>query len=286
MIILALLLLAAACGVGYERLTRPEDPAGTPDLASFTECDRCPEMIAIPAGAFLMGSPEDESDRLDQEGPQRQVTVPRFAISRTETTWVAYAACVDDGACAKLHDDGLPKDGMPAMGASWEDAQTFIGWLNEMVPGEPYRLPTEAEWEYAARAGTQTAYAWGETWDRSKANMGREVCCIGAAEGADEWVDAAPVASFPPNRFGLFDMAGNLAEWVEDVYRDDVENNPTDGSARIWESDDPMAHRHVLKGGSFKDRPWAVRPAMRYSNDINWRNDDYGFRVARDMRPR
>ncbi|MEX2517741.1 MAG: SUMF1/EgtB/PvdO family nonheme iron enzyme [Paracoccaceae bacterium] len=280
------LLLAGCVWLGVERLNRSADPAGTPDLAQFTECGVCPEMVAIPAGSFMMGSPEGEPDRLDQEGPVRQVTVPRFAIARTETSWAAYAACVAETACAKLPDDGAPKEGMPAMGATWEDAQSFAAWLNGKVPGAPYRLPSEAEWEYAARAGTATPYYWGRTWDRARANMGREICCIGAAEGADEWVGAAPLASFPPNGFGLFDMAGNLAEWVEDVYRDDVENNPTDGSPRIWESDSPWARRQVLKGGSYTDRPWMARPAARISNDRNWRNGDYGFRLARRMVPR
>ncbi len=283
---LAALVLAGCAAFAYERLTRPADPAGTPDLAVFTECPDCPEMVAIPAGSFMMGSPETEPDRLSQEGPQRQVTVPRFAIAKTETNWALFAACVAEGACAKLQDDGLPKEGMPAAGPSWDDAKAFAAWVNSKVPGEPYRLPTEAEWEYAARGGTDTPYSWGETWDYAKANLGREICCIGAAEGADEWVGAAPIGRFPPNPFGLLDMAGNLAEWVEDVYRDDVENSPTDGSARIWESDSPWAQRHVLKGGSFTDRPWMTRPAARYSNDRNWRAGEYGFRLARDMTPR
>lgn len=283
---LGALVIAGCAAFAFDRLTRPADPAGTPDLAGFRECPECPEMVAIPAGSFLMGSPETEPDRLDQEGPQRRVTVPRFAIAKTETTWAAYAACAEAGACAPLRDDGLPKDGAAAAAPSWEDAQAFVAWVNGQVPGEPYRLPTEAEWEYAARGGTETPYYWGERWDYAEANLGREICCIGHAEGADEWEGVAPVGRFPPNPFGLHDMAGNLAEWVEDVYRDDVENNPTDGSARRWESDDPMARRHVLKGGSFTDRPWMARPAARYSNDRDWRAREYGFRLARDMRPR
>ena len=284
--LIAAVAVVAACAVAYDRLTRPADPSGTPDLAAFRECDLCPEMVAIPAGSFQMGSPEDEEHRNSSEGPQMQITVPRFAIGRTEVLWLEYRACVDAGRCAKIYDDGGPKEGAAAAGLSWDDAQAYIGWLNEQVPGEPYRLPSEAEWEYAARAGTTTAYPWGETPDRAHANMGREVCCIGAAEGADKWVGVAPVAQFPANGFGLHDMAGNLSEWVEDVWTDELSYRPTDGKPFFREGDDRWAHRHVVKGGSFTDFPWLVRPAARTSNDRNWRNGHYGFRVARDMTPR
>ncbi|MEL6792786.1 MAG: formylglycine-generating enzyme family protein, partial [Pseudomonadota bacterium] len=220
------------------------------------------------------------------EPPQIEIALDRFAIGRTEVLWEEYAHCVAAGMCEKIYDDGGPKAGMPATGIAWLDAKAYVAFLNEQVPGEPYRLPSEAEWEYAARGGTQTAYSWGDEPDRAYANMGREVCCIGAAEGPDEWKGVAPVAQFRANGFGLHDMAGNLTEWVEDVYTSTFEYIPRDGAPFFRDGDDRWAHRHTTKGGSYTDRPWEVRPAWRNSNDANWRNGHYGFRVARDMTPR
>lgn len=275
--------VVAVAAVAVWFLTRPADPSGTPDLESFVECDGCPEMIAIPAGAFVMGSPEGEPDRRDQEGPTREVTVPRFALAKTEVTFDQWDACVADGGCGEFSPaDRGERQGYPAYNLSWDDAQAYIGWLNDRVPGDPYRLPTEAEWEYAARAGTTTAYPWGDAPDRAHANMGREVCCIGAAEGADKWVDAAPVASFKPNAFGLYDMSGNVWEWVQDLHRNTYEGAPTDGSE--WTTTSKSRYtRRVLRGGGYKDRPSMVRSAIRLSNAPNWRLDVYGFRPARDM---
>ncbi|MEM7523011.1 MAG: SUMF1/EgtB/PvdO family nonheme iron enzyme [Pseudomonadota bacterium] len=284
--VLGAALVAGLVWFGYDRLSRPADPSGGADLSAFVECEECPEMIILPGGAFMMGSPEEEQHRSASEGPQRRVTIPRFAVARTETTWAAYAACAAAEACQRLPDDGSPKDGLPATTVRWVDAQSFAAWLNTLVPGEPYRLLTESEWEYAARGGTTTAYYWGGEPDRAYANMGREVCCIGSAEGPDKWKGVAPVAQFKPNAFGLYDMLGNQAEWVEDVYRSDMENSPTDGGPRIWISDSPWAQRHVVRGGSFSDRPWNARSASRQSNDKHWLNFDYGFRVARDLTPR
>ena len=155
--------------------------------------------------------------------------------------------------------------------------------MNDRAPGDPYRLPTEAEWEYAARAGTTTAYYWGDAPDRAYANMGREICCIGAAEGPDEWIGASPVASFKPNAFGLFDMAGNLWEWTEDHYHDTYTGAPSDGSEWARQSKGGPPGRRVLRGGSYKDRPFQVRSAIRISNDPDWRLNVYGFRPARRL---
>lgn len=278
------LVAAAAAGFGAWRATLPPDPSGLDDLAAFVECDACPEMIVIPAGRFTMGAPESEPNRRPQDGPPHAVAVPRFALARTEVTFAEWDACRAGGGCVDHNPasaDGVRGDN-PAWHMSYEDAQAYIAWLNDQVPGDPYRLPTEAEWEYAARAGATTAYPWGDAPDRAYANMGREVCCIGAAEGADKWIGPAPVAQFPANAFGLFDMAGNLAEWTEDAYYDSHAGAPTDGSART--SDRPRARR-VIKGGAFDDRPWQVRPAARTSNDVTWRLKTYGFRPARDLQP-
>lgn len=277
------LAVAAAVAAIAWFVTRPPDPSGTPDLEAFKECEACPEMVAIPAGAFVMGSPADEPNRFDREGPTRDVTVARFALARTEVTFDQWDACVADGGCDGFTPpDRGERSGFPASNISRNDALAYIAWLNDQVPGDPYRLPSEAEWEYAARAGTTTAYYWGDEPDRAHANMGRENCCIGSAEGADKWVDASPVGSFPPNAFGLHDMAGNLWEWVQDISRNSYEGAPTDGSE--WTTDSKSdRHRFVLRGGGFKGRPWFVRSAMRTSNDANWRLDTYGFRPARSL---
>lgn len=277
----AALVVAAVAWV----VTRPPDPADGADLSAFKECAACPEMVILPAGEFVMGSPEDEANRLAQEGPTRAVKVARFAIARTEVTFDQWDACVADGGCRDFTpaDRGDGRIGYPAYNLSWNDAQAYVVWLNRQVPGAPYRLPTEAEWEYAARAGTATAYYWGDAPDRAFANMGREVCCIGAAEGPDEWVGAAPAASFQPNAFGLHDMAGNVWEWVEDLYRKDYDGAPTDGSEWTTDSKGGVQGRRTLRGGSYKDRPWQVRSAMRVSNDPDWRLDIYGFRPARSL---
>lgn len=263
---------------------QPPDPSEKADLARFRECAACPEMIIVPAGEYVMGSPADEPKRLSQEGPAHAVSVGRFALARTEVTFGQWDACVADGGCGGYMpaDMNQGRGDMPAFNLAWVDAQAYIAWLNDKVPGEPYRLPTEAEWEYAARAGAKTAYHWGPDPDRAHANTGREICCIGAAEGADRWVGPAPVAQFPPNAFGLHDMAGNLWEWVADEYRGSYAGAPADGSE--WTgSISGRPDRRVLRGGSYKDRPWQARSAMRISNAPNWRLDTYGFRPARSL---
>ncbi len=286
MIGLAVLALIGAGAFATQRLMRPADPAGTPDLMAFKECPECPEMIAIPAGSFVMGSPEDEENRSSDE-TQREITIAyRFAIGRTEITALEYAACVAEAACEPVPSDGPPKPGAPATNISWLDAKAYVAWLNTKVPGEPYRLPSDAEWEYAARAGTTTAYYWGDQPDRDYANLGREICCIGSAEGADKWVGESPVASFKPNAFGLYDMLGNMAEVVEDTYSSDVADLPTDGSAYVWIADNRWAYRRTIRGGDYASYPWNSRSAYRNSNDQNWRNHFYGFRLVRDMTPR
>lgn len=269
----------------YWSMQRVEDYSDRADLSSFQECAECPEMVLIPSGSFEMGSPESEANRRPQEGPQRQVAVERFALAKTEVTFEAWDACVADGGCGgyRAPDSGMGRGEVPAFNLSWEDASSYIAWLNTKVPGAPYRFPSEAEWEYSARAGTQTPYYWGSEPDRAHANMGREVCCIGAAEGPDRWVGVAPVGQFPPNDFQLNDMSGNLSEWVADVYQDTYENAPEDGSVWISNSVGGGQERYVLRGGSFKDRPWQVRSAQRFSNAPNWRLDTYGFRPARDL---
>lgn len=279
-------LIGVAGFFGWQAVTALPDPSGTPDLASFQECENCPEMIAIPAGSYLMGSAPDDPFRSESEGPQRRMTIPKFALAKTELTRLEYDACADVGACEKLPRHGPTKPGDPATHVRWVDAQAYVAWLNTLVQGEPYRLPSESEWEYAARAGTTSVFPWGDEPDRAYANLGREVCCVGSVEGPDKWEGVAPVAQLKPNPWGLYDMMGNQSEWMQDVYESDLEDGPTNGEPYFWEGDNRWARRHVLKGGNYSDRPWDTRPAARQSNDREWQLGSFGLRVARDMTAR
>lgn len=267
---------------------------------SFQECRNCPEMVVVPPGSFLMGSPEDEADRRENE-LQHWVTIERaFAMGRTEVTWDQWEACVRDTWCDGIAVEralttlpgGEPNPDFvdwgrgtrPAVGMSWYDAQNFVGWLNwKTGEDDAYRLPSEAEWEYAARGGTTTPYPWGPQLDHNYGNFGIEGPGLGGrAEGADVWVDEpAPVASFPANAYGLHDMHGNLFEWVEDCYEPDYANAPIDGTAN--RSGD-CAHR-VFRDGTFLSNPYMQRSARRgapYWATERGRNY-LGFRVAKTL---
>jgi formylglycine-generating enzyme required for sulfatase activity len=255
-------------------------------------------MVVIPAGSFMMGSPADEPERRENER-QHKVTIARaFAIGKTEVTWDQWEACVRDRWCDGIAvesalrslESGEPnpdyrdwgRGTRPVVGVSWFDAQTFAGWLNWKIGGDDvYRLPSEAEWEYAARAGTTTAYPWGAKLDHNYGNFGIPGPGLGGkAEGRDTWTDqTAPVASFPANAFGLFDMQGNVFEWVEDCYEVDRANAPADGSAN---KNGNCANR-VFRDGTFLSNPYMQRSARRgapYPATRRGRNY-LGFRVAR-----
>jgi formylglycine-generating enzyme required for sulfatase activity len=267
---------------------------------TFKECRTCPDMVVVPPGTFMMGSPANEPERRENE-PYRSVTIPRaFAIGKTEVTWDQWEACVRDTWCdgvavdnaLKTNEDGTPNKAFvdwgrgtrPAIGMSWFDAQTFVGWLNwKTGEDDAYRLPSDAEWEYAARAGTTTPYPWGATLDHNYGNFGKESPGLGGkAEGRDVWVDqSAPVASFPPNAWGLHDMNGNLFEWVEDCYEADRKNAPADGSANKQGN---CANR-VFRDGTFMSNPYMHRSARRgapYPATRRGRNY-LGFRVAKTL---
>jgi formylglycine-generating enzyme required for sulfatase activity len=242
---------------------------------AFKDCAECPEMVVIPAGRFLMGSPAGEAGRDSDEGPQSLVDVPRFAMGKFEVTqgqWQAvmgrnpstFRACGPD---------------CPVENVSWNDAQEFARRLSQRT-GQNYLLPSEAEWEYAARAGTTTAYHWGERAGREHANYGADACCGGRAEGRDLWVETAPVGQFPANAFGLHDMHGNVYEWVQDVSHSSYAGAPNDGSA--WMTDgDPS--RRVLRGGSWNGTPQDLRSADRVRGTPDDRYGSTGFRIARNF---
>jgi formylglycine-generating enzyme required for sulfatase activity len=257
---------------------KPEAERALKPLASFRECDKdCPEMIVVPAGKFMMGSPPTEKDRSDNEGPQHEVTiVKRFAVAKHDVTFDDWDACIKVGGCPQEgggSDSGWGRGTQPAISVSWGDAQAYAAWLSRMT-GKPYRLLTEAEWEYAARAGTTTAYFWGDDTSMGNAN------CKGCGSQWD-FLQAAPVGKFKPNAFGLYDMAGNVWQLVEDCYHDNYNGAPTDGS--VWTG--ANCGSRVVRGGSWRYNPHDLRSASRNRNPSDGRSNNIGFRVARTLTP-
>ena len=192
----------------------------------FRDCNVCPEMVVVPAGSFTMGSPFSEEDRFDDEGPPRRVTISEpFAVGRYEVTFAEWDACVAAGGCNGYRPDdrGWSRGQRPAINVNWDDAQAYVAWLSRET-GERYRLLSEAEWEYATRAETQTRYHWGDSVVRNRAN------CDGCGSRLDN-DRTAPVGSFPANGFRLHDMHGNVWEWVEDCWHGSYDGAPSEGSA-------------------------------------------------------
>ncbi len=244
--------------------------------SDFKECaSGCPVMIVIPADKFIMGSPENEPEREASEGPQHEVTVAKpFAVSKFEVTFEEWDACVAAAACPRVPDHWGRGD-MPVINVSWRDAKQYVGWLSQLT-GKEYRLLTEAEWEYAARAGANTRYSWGDDPGMGNAN------CDGCGSRWD-LQQTAPVGSFKSNALGLYDMHGNVWEWVEDSWHENYDGAPTDGSAWLRGGDPSF---RVVRGGSWRNESArSVRAAVRVKRHTNVRFDTLGFRVARTIRP-
>ncbi len=256
-------------------LANQEPPAVIALLTGFVfrDCDTCPEMVVIPTGRFQMG---DLSGRgTSYERPVHEVTIDYpFAVGQYEVTFAEWDACVTAGGCSHRPDyEGWGRGTRPVIKVSWEDAQEYVKWLSRET-GKPYRLLSEAEWEYVARAGTTTQYWWGDALGTNKAN------CDGCGSQWDD-TSTAPVGSFAANAFGVFDTAGNVWEWVEDCWNGGYEGAPTDG--RTWTSGD--CSRRVMRGGSWVSGPENVRPAYRDRNSPGIRDSEYGFRLARTLTP-
>jgi len=252
-------------------------------LPDGSSCSFCPEMVVAPAGRFKMGTAA--ADWASHEGPLHAVEIGHaFAIGRYEVTFAQWDACVDDGGCRAYRpaDDGQGRGHRPVGRISHDDANAFVRWLNRRLDLDPetegYRLPSEAEWEYAARAGARSSYWWG----------GREPVCIDGARAGARFDDggrcdaagSAPVGSYPANRFGLHDVAGNLREWVADCWHDSYDRAPADGSAWMNRGD---CVRRVLRGGSWRDRADALRAAWRTGHATGMRLPGTGFRLARSL---
>jgi formylglycine-generating enzyme required for sulfatase activity len=288
---LAVAAAAVAAGVGAFIYFEPLPTIGHGDERAddvFTDCELCPEMLPIETGEFVMGQQPRRRERLLawaglSDEPRRVVAIEQpYAIGRTEVTFAQWDACVADGGCGGYSpsDHGWGRGARPVIEVSWDDAQSYLRWLSAKT-GRSYRLPSEAEWEYAARAGTRTPYPWGRRPSYNQANFGGEECppCEGETAGEDDWMHTAPVASFPPNRFGVYDTSGNVYEWVEDCLTwpepDDV------ASAKAVRVDGCASH--VMRGGGWHSDPRRVSTFYRAYNPPNHRGDRIGFRVARAL---
>jgi formylglycine-generating enzyme required for sulfatase activity len=243
-------------------------------VSEFRDCAvACPLMVVIPAGTFTMGSSENEVGRTAGEGPQHEVTIAEpLAVSEYEITFDQWDACVEAAGCPSAK-DAWGRGVMPVINVSWDDAKLYVAWLSR-VTGKKYRLLSEAEWEYATRSGSNTRYWWGDEPGIGNSN------CNGCNDGPI--LQTAPVGSFRPNTFGLFDMHGNVWEWVEDIWHDSYDGAPVDGSAWLQGGD---ANYRVIRGGSWHNETELVRAAVRFDRERKVRFDTLGFRVGRSMRP-
>jgi len=241
---------------------------------AFKECRDCPEMVVAPQGRFTMGSPEGQGN--DFERPTHEVTIAKpFAVGKFELTFDDLDACAAHGDCAQhVSDSGWGRDRRPAINVNWNDAQTYVKWLSR-ITGKPYRLLSEAEYEYAARAGTETKYPWG---DEIKFEGKAMANCDGCGSQWDG-KKTAPVGSFAPNGFDLYDMVGNVWEWTEDCWNDNYEGAPANGSART----SGACTKRVVRGGPWNDDPRYVRSASRRNVAVGDRFNLVGFRVARTL---
>lgn len=288
----------------------------------FRDCAHCPEMVHVPAGEYLMGTGPTDPFYDPLEGPARRVRVARFAAGQFDVTraewarfvratkrptvhgcqWTGKTGAAGEAASAwnDLGFDQTPRD--PVVCVTWQDAKDYVQWLRRLT-GKRYRLLSEAEWEYAARAGTTTPFYWGGDPSHDRANHGTEKCCAGVAEGRDRWIKTSPGGAFAANRFGLYDMSGNVLQWVEDCFSPGYVGLPADGSAfvtaqpiaatgdlRDLDGTSTCAYR-VVRGGDWGDQRRWIRTSSRSfapppgpATDLSsYRSGGVGFRVARSM---
>ena len=318
----SVLVRAAGC----DRTSAGSAVGATPRLQAgqeFDDCngaDWCPRMVVIPAGVFTMGARASEPGYYEAEGPEHPVKIGEFAAGKYAVTrgqWTAFVTATSRGTrggCAWTSRTGPDPDPMgtwrdpsfaqddshPVVCVTWADAQDYVRWLSQRT-GHTYRLLTEAEWEYAARAGTTTAFPWGAIGSHEFANYGADECCAGSASGRDRWVNTSPVGAFPPNAFGLHDMNGGVMQWVQDCFANSYAGLPSDGSAyeetvtlrlsgelSFMNGTSSCAYR-MLRGGNWGDPPEMIRSASRnFAPPPGATLEDYastggGFRVARSV---
>lgn len=262
----------------------------------FRDCAECPEMVVIPPGRFSMGSPTSESSRDDDEGPQRDVNIINaFALGKYEVTRGQFARFVQDAGYStgsgcivydgKLWNNDATKDWRnpgfqqsdsdPVTCVNWNDARAYVEWLSRKT-GQRYRLPTEAEWEYAARAGTTSAFSFRNSITPQQANYATQVSYAGSPTAVARG-RTVPVGSYPDNSFGLHDVHGNVWEWTEDCWNTNYNGAPVNGLA--WTTGD--CGRRVLRGGSWSYNPQSMRSANRFFYTVTDTFNDVGLRVAR-----
>jgi formylglycine-generating enzyme required for sulfatase activity len=293
---------------------------------TFRDCPDCPEMVVIPSGKFTIGSPPNEPGRFSVEGPEKIINIKQFAAGKFDVTrgqWADFVTATNratNGGCAwsgfkdttrkdwdsnpdaSWNNLGFPQDdNHPVVCVTWNDAQDYVRWLSQKT-GSIYRLLTEAEWEYAARAGTTTPYPWGSVASHEYANYGLDSGGYsGMVSGRDQWLKTSPVGSFPPNAFGLYDMHGNVLQYVEDCFADSYSDLPADGSAYKKEVQLKMTGRfsfmngtsscshRMCRGGDWANPPGLIRSAFRNwapgpgATLQNYRSGGVGFRVAKTL---
>ena len=295
---------------------------------TFKDCKDCPEMVVIPAGSFMMGAKENEPGSYPEEKPQRKVSIKKYACGKFDITkgqWTVFVKETNRPATGGCSWSGLPADtsakpwdpnpaanwkhigfmqdsSHPVVCITWYDVQDYVDWLSKKT-GFTYRLLSEAEWEYAARAGTTTAYYWGDSASHEFANYGVDTTYgIGYAKGRDKWLyTTSPVGSFPPNAFGLYDMCGNVNQYLADCFEGSYINLPTDGSAYQTNTQLKMTgdlssmtgtnscSYRMVRGANFGDPPQMLRSAYRNwapgpgTTLKNYSSSALGFRVARTL---
>lgn len=235
-------------------------------------------MVPIEGGCFLMGSPPDEPERDADEGPQHQVCVPSFEMAQHEITFADWDLCVLDQGCVHAPSDaGWGRAQHPVMNVSWNDVQEYLRWLNRLT-GQGYRLPTEAEWEFAARAGSMTPFSTGDCIDTTQANFDGTFAYAQCPlrEGVNLG-RTTPVGSYPPNPWGLYDMLGNVNEITQDCWNEGYAGAPSDGSAWL----EGQCGQRVMRGGSWYGYAGYLRAAFRCRVAPTYRHRSIGFRIAR-----
>jgi len=312
--VLVTLFFLAASAASAPKPTKPLK-AGQ----NFKDCATCPVMVVIPGGEYTMGAAPDEPGYFEIEGPQHKVKVKRFALGKfdiTKAQWEDFAkdthrkpipGCYWTGRTKGMEadpqgswqDTGFTQvDSSPVVCISWTEIQEYLQWLGKKT-GRTYRLPSEAEWEYAARAGSQTLYSWGNTPSHDLANYGGEKCCGGLKQGKDQWDYTSPVGSFPPNKFGLYDMHGNVLQYLQDCLALSYAETPIDGSAyqrnvtlqatgELAEmvNNKQSCSMRICRGGDWADPPSQIRAGFRSfapgpgESLEAYRSAGVGFRVA------
>lgn len=244
-----------------------------------------PEMVDIPAGSFQMGDvngfntkhyPNDPNFEL----PVHEVTIKAFKMSKYETTFAEYDAYVTATGKPSPNDLGVGRGSRPVGNVTWKEATDYAAWLSQKT-GKKFRLPSESEWQYAARAGTTTEYYWGNVASHDFANYGTDMCCAEHISGADQWLKSAPVGKFPANAYGLFDMLGNISEYVQDCMNENYIGAPVNGAPWLTGN----CNIHVSLGGQWHNDVEVIRVSSRNAHPVIptiVRDLNFGFRLAQD----